>query len=109
MDEPEVQPLTAQMYYTAEVTNVDGNVYEVKVASFMGENVFKVTYDGSKVQGVEVVSLGDTPGICEAVQDESFLSQFKDVEVGALSVDIAAGASETSKSVVSAVYAVSEY
>ncbi len=103
------EPLTAQMYYEATVDNVEGNVYTVSVKSFMGTNVFKVTYEDGNVKGVEVVELGDTAGICEAVQDESFLSQFNDVAVSSLSVDIAAGASETSKSVVSAVYAVSEY
>lgn len=98
----------ASDYFPATVDSVEGNVYTVSVQSYMGTNVLKITVDGSTISGVEFVEMGDTPGFVDKCNTDEFLNQFVGQDIGAVEIDTASGATRSSESVLSAVYAVSQ-
>ena len=80
-----------------------GTVKVVEADGFGGVNKFEVTVKDGAVVSVKVVELGDTPGISDMVNDESFLSQF--AGQSEIAVDAASGATFTSASATKAVLA----
>ena len=98
----------ASDYFPATIDSVDGNVYTVSVQSFMGTNVVKVTLDGTTISSVEFVSKGDTPSFVDNCDTADFLGQFAGQDVKSVAVDTVSGATKSSESVLSAVYAVSQ-
>ena len=70
--------------------------------------VVKVTLDGTTISSVEFVSKGDTPSFVDNCDTADFLGQFAGQDVKSVAVDTVSGATKSSESVLSAVYAVSQ-
>jgi len=98
--------------FEARVINVEGNTYTVQAKGFgtksgMGgyeDNVYEIVVEDGKVSSVKFITFGDTVGVGDAANSESFLSQFNGATIDS-SIDATSGATITSKSVVSAVQA----
>lgn len=103
----EAAKVPASDYFPATIDANENGVYTVSVQSFMGTNVFKIVVDGTTITSVEFVEAGDTPGFYDKC-DETFMSQFAGQDLSSVEIDVAAGATRTSESVLSAVYAVSQ-
>ena len=85
----------------AEIISSEGNTYVVKAAGFAGDNEFTIEVADGKIVSFAVTSFGDTAGIGDAIEEESFTSSFvgKGLED---SVDTLSGATYSSKSAIAA-------
>lgn len=83
--------------YAAELT--DG-VFEGTGTSFGGDLKVAVTVDGGKITKVEVLSHGDTAGVCDAAMEKV---PAEIVEAQSADVDVVTGATFTSKGIMAAV------
>ena len=83
--------------YAAELT--DG-VFEGTGTSFGGDLKVAVTVDGGKITKVEVLSHGDTAGVCDAAMEKV---PAEIVEAQSADVDVVTGATFTSKGIMVAV------
>lgn len=83
--------------YAAELT--DG-VFEGTGTSFGGDLKVAVTVEGGKITKVEVLSHGDTAGVCDAAMEKV---PAEIVEAQSADVDVVTGATFTSKGIMAAV------
>lgn len=85
----------------AEVISSEGNTVVVKAKGFAGDNEFTIEVAEGKIVSFAVTSFGDTAGIGDAIEEESFTSSFvgKGLED---SVDTLSGATYSSKSAIAA-------
>lgn len=84
-----------------DLTQVPDGTYTGTARGFASDITVEVVVSGGKITSLEVVSYGDTPGICDNAIEKM---PGKIMEAQSLEVDVVSGASMTSQGIINAVF-----
>ncbi len=84
-----------------KVISEENGTFTLASKGFDGENEFKITVENGAITSFEVTAFNDTPGIGDAITQESFTSKFNGATLGS-EIDVCAGATYSSNSALAA-------